>query len=296
LDSANRTALSQLGQLYSRNGEYAKALSSFLRLIALDSANSYYYKQAGMLAARSNEFMIAKFLFEKALKLNSDDIESALGLGNIFMEMQHYEKVDSIVQQSLFIDPAFRPMLVLQAKSAFEQHHYEAVIPTVNSLLEKSDTTGIYARMLGVSYYHLKDFDNVVTCMTYLLRNRYDFDWIYFYMGVATRELGNVPASVRWLKLAAQKSISDNTKIYYSQLGQSFEDMGNYEEAIRAYRTAYNYSKDGILLYHLARNYDVYYEDKATAALYYQKYLESDDTIRLAREYARKRMQDMGHF
>jgi tetratricopeptide (TPR) repeat protein len=150
--------------------------------------------------------------------------------------------------------------------------------------------------MLGVSYHHVKDYSNVVTCMNYLLRNRYDFDWIYFYMGVAFRELGDVPASVRWLKLAAQKSISDNTKIYYSQLGQSFEDMGNYEEAIRAYRTAYNYSKDGVLLYHLARNYDVYYEDKATAALYYQKYLESDDTIRLAREYARKRMQDMGHF
>jgi hypothetical protein len=40
----------------------------------------------------------------------------------------------------------------------------------------------------------------------------------------------------------------------------------------------------------------MYYKDKTTALAYYEKYLESDDTIRKAREYARSRMQDMGKF
>lgn len=296
IDSVNITALNQLGQLYARNGDYTKATSVFTRLINLDSTNSYYCKQAGTTALRSDEIMTARSWFIKALELNPTDAETSLALGNILMEMGDYKGVDNITRQALAVDPTYKPMMLLQARSAFEQEKYESVIITINNLLTKSDTTALYARLLGISYFQLKDYSKLVTCMNYLVRHMYDYDWIYYYLGVATRELGDAPASVKWLNLAAQRSISENTRTYYSQLGLSYEEMGNYEEAIRAYRAAYNYSKEGILLYHLARNYDVYYKDKATALLYYQKYLESDDTIRVAREYARKRMQDMGIF
>ena len=115
-------------------------------------------------------------------------------------------------------------------------------------------------------------------------------------MGIVSRELGDTPNSIKWFKLAIQRSISKNIEIYYSQLGKNYEDMGDYQGAIQAYRAAYNYSREGIFLYHLARNYDVYYEDKGTALLYYQKYIESDDTIRVARKYALERLRDAGQF
>ncbi|HKZ36146.1 MAG TPA: tetratricopeptide repeat protein, partial [Chryseolinea sp.] len=198
--------------------------------------------------------------------------------------------------QALAVDPQFKPLLLLSARSAFDQQQYERVINTIHTLLEKSDTTALHARLLGVSYFHLHEYNKLITCMQFLLKNRYQSEWIYYYMGVAYRELGDVSASIDWFKQAVEKSISENTTTYYSELGKSYEEVGNHQEAIRAYRAAYNYSKEGILLYHLARNYDIYYKDKTTALAYYQKYLESDDTIRLAKEYARKRMQDMGVF
>jgi len=296
MDSTNLSALNQLGQLYARDGDFGKAFTSFAQLIKLDPTNSYYYRQAGSMASRLEDKTSAKKLFNKALNLNPADTESSLALGNILMELEEYESVDSIAQQALAVEPRFKPMLILSAKSAFEQQHYESVIITINHLLEKSDTTALYARLLGISYFNLKEHEKLMTCMSYLLKNRYDYEWIYYYMGVSSRELGDVYASLQWFRLAAQKSISENTKTYYSELGKSYEKLGDYQGAIRAYRAAYNYSKDGILLYHLARNYDIYYKDKTLALEYYEKYLESDDTIRLAREYARKRMQDMGKF
>jgi len=296
MDSANLSALNQLGQLYARDGDFEKAYSTFAQLIKLDPTNSYYYKQAGSIASRLEDKTSAKKLYRKALSLNPADIESSLALGNVLMELEEYESADTVAQQALAIEPGFEPMLLLSAKSAFEQQHYESVIIAVNSLLESSDTTALYARLLGISYFHQKEHEKLMTCMTYLLKNRYDFEWIYYYMGVSSRELGGVTSSLRWFRMAAEKSISENTKTYYSELGKSYELLGDYQGAIRAYRAAYNYSKDGILLYHLARNYDVYYKDKKLALEYYEKYLESDDTIRLAREYARKRMQDMGKF
>jgi tetratricopeptide (TPR) repeat protein len=296
IDSVNVTALNQLGQLYARDGDFTKSLSIFLRLNALDPTNGYYCKQAGSMAARMSETGTAKFWFKKALNYNPADVEASLALGNILMETEEYEAVDSITQQALALDSHFKPMLLLQAKSAFEQQHYESVVIILNDLLKKSDTTSLYARMLGVSYFHLKEYEPLTTCMTYLLKNRFDYEWIYYYMGVASRELGNVPASINWFRMAGEKSISENTKIYYSEWGKSYEAVGDFPGAIKAYRSAYNYSKDGILLYHLARNYDVYYKDKTTALAYYKKYLQSDDTIRLSKEYAKKRMQDMGDF
>lgn len=296
LDSANSTALNQLGQLYARKGDYEKAMESYRVLVHQDAENSYYSKQVGLMASRAGDKMYGIKWLSKALVLNPSDTEASLALGTILLDFQNYVLVDSIVREALVLEPSFKPLLVLKAKSAFEQKKYSEVIPVVNDLVEQSDTTALYARLLGVSYFHLGEYRNVITYMTYLLGNNYDYDWIYYYMGIASRELGDHPVAIDWFKLAAQKSMSDNTRIYYSQLGQSYEDVGDYQRAIGAYRAAYNYSKEGILLYHLARNYDVYYKDKATALTYYQKYLESDDTTRLAKEYAKKRVQDMGIF
>jgi tetratricopeptide (TPR) repeat protein len=235
-------------------------------------------------------------LFEEACKLNPTDVEALLALGNILFDMDDYEGADKIVQQALASAPAFRPVLLLQAKLAYEQHQYTTAISTLNKLILSSDTTVLFARMLCVSYFNLRDYSNVMNCVNFLIRNHFDSEWLYYYMGVAVRELGNVKGSVDWFKLAIDRSISDNMKTYYSQLAKSYESIGDYANAIRAYKAAYNYSMEGIYLYHLARNYDIFYKDKSTALLYYEKYLQSEDTVRLAREYARLRMQDMGKF
>lgn len=295
IDSSHLGALNQLGQLYSRDGDLGKAQRCYVRLIEVDSTNSYYYKQAGSAASRAGDKAKAVYFFQQALNFNPADMESALALGNIFMDLEAYESVDSVVQRALAIDPSYRPLIQLQARSSFEQQHFESVVITASQLVKK-DTSELNARMLGVSYFYLKQYENMATCMLYLLRNRYDHESIYYYLGMGARELGDVANSVEWLKRAAEKSISENTKVYYAQLAQSYELLGDYAAAIRSYRAAYNYSKDGIMLYHLARNYDTFYKDKSLALEYYKKYLESEDTIRLAREYARKRMRDMGVF
>jgi tetratricopeptide (TPR) repeat protein len=296
IDSGNVTALNHLGQLYARDGEFGKALSAYVNLIDLDSGNAYYCKQAGSMAMRLSNISDAQAWYTRALNLNARDTESYVALANILMVMEQYRSVDSIVRAALIFEPYFKPLLLLSARSAFEQRNYEFTVETLNTLLEKTDTTALTARLLGISYYHLQEYEKLISCMQFLLTNKYDFEWVYYYMGIAFRELGDASGSVSWLKLAVEKSISENTSSYYTQLGQSYEQVGDHLSAIKAYRAAYNFSNEGILLYHLARNYDVYYKDKATAAAYYRKYLESDDTIRLAREYAKRRMQDMGHF
>jgi tetratricopeptide (TPR) repeat protein len=296
MDSMSVAALNQLGQLYSRNGDYPGALDSFVRLIGLDSTNGFYYKQAGLMASRMEDNAKARIFFSTALNYNPADIESSLALGNILMEMEEYESVDTVVRLALALAPASRSILLLRARSDLEQQHYGSVVVTVNTLLQQSDTTVLFARLLGESYLHLQQYPNLIDCMLFLLKNRYEDERVYYCMGIALQELGDAGGSIPWFERAAQKSISQNTKVYFLQLGRSYEAMKKYAEAIRAYRTAYNYSKDPILLYHLGRNYDVYYKEREPALDHYRKYLRSDDTTSSARDYARRRMQDMGEF
>lgn len=79
----------------------------------------------------------------------------------------------------------------------------------------------------------------------------------------------------------------------YTQLATSYESLKDFKSAIKYYKAAYESSKSDILLYHLARNYDVYYKDKSQAITYYKRYLSSDDTIRIAREYTRLRLDEL---
>ena len=55
------------------------------------------------------------------------------------------------------------PLIVLSAKSAFEQQKYHDAVATVNALLETTDTVAVYARLLGASYFQLHEYKKVIS-------------------------------------------------------------------------------------------------------------------------------------
>jgi tetratricopeptide (TPR) repeat protein len=296
IDSDNVTALSHLAQLYVRDFNPKMAMICYYSLIRLDSTNGFYYKQAGNVSLMIEDEPGARVWYQTALELNAADQEAALGLAVLLLEDEHFAETDSVITRALRFDPASRPLRLLKARSAYAQHNYDLAISVINNILENSDTTQMYARLLGTSYFQAKQYSAAVPCMNFLLRAGQQDDRIFYYLGVEARERGDINSSVTYFRKAAELSMSENTSIYFSHLGQSYEDLKDYPKAIKAYRDAYNHSGKGILLYHLARNYDTYYRDKDVAFKYYEKYLESADTVRKAKEYARKRLQDMGKF
>lgn len=295
-DSSDRTSLNQLGQLYSRNDDYEKAIACYDRLISLDSLNSFYYKQYAMLSAESNNVINAVLGFYKVLELNPSDMEAYGGLGNILLEMEDFATLDTIIESGLSQDLDNQQLILLKARSHYGQKQYKDVIRTINELLTISDTLVIHARLLGISYFQLDQYVNVLPCMKFIIDSGQESEWAYYYMGMSYRNLGDIPASIEYLDKAVQESISDNISIYYTQLGRSYEDNKQFKSAIRCYKAAYESSKSGILLYHLARNYDTVYKDKSQATTYYKRYLNSDDTIKVAREYSRKRLDTLADY
>jgi tetratricopeptide (TPR) repeat protein len=290
LDSTNQVALMQLGQLYPRNGESDKAKRCYEKLIALDSTNSFYYKQFATFESSVNDMGVSLKLYSKSLALNPTDMESYASLGAILLELDDFIALDTLLKRGLARDSTQASLLVLQAKSQMGQQQYRGAVKTLGKLLDKKDTIPAYARLLGISYFQLNEYPNVVKCMNFLLNSNLKSEWVYYYLGVSYRELNDLPRSIEYMDKAIEEGISDNLGIYYSQLARTFEEKKDYKNAIHYYKAAYEKSKSKIMLYHLARNYDVYYKDKTTAIAYYKQYLLSDDTIKIAREYSRHRL------
>jgi tetratricopeptide (TPR) repeat protein len=295
MDSLNRNALFQLGHLYSRNNQYQQARKCYHTLISLDSTNSYYYKQFANTAFQVNDLVTAAAYYLRTVQLNPQDIEAYSALGNILLETEQYQLADSLL--SLAVRTTNHPQLtILWCRALLGAEKFQEVLDLGNTLITNGDTSITAARLLGVSYFQLQRYNLVIPCMKMLISSGVESDWVYYYLGVAYQQTGNPEVAIEYLNHAIEAGISDNISMYYTQLAVAYEEKKDLKSAIRFYKAAYETSKSDILLYHLARNYDDYYKDKAQAIAYYKRYLNSDDTISLTRQYSQYRLEQLKNY
>jgi tetratricopeptide (TPR) repeat protein len=91
-------------------------------------------------------------------------------------------------------------------------------------------------------------------------------------MGVAYQQSHEPDSAIMYFNKAIDAGISENISNYYTQLASTYEELKDFKSAIKYYKAAYESSRADILLYHLARNYDVYYKDKTQAIAYYKRF------------------------
>ena len=149
-------------------------------------------------------------------------------------------------------------------------------------------------KLLGVSNLQIGNHEAAITYLQNALEESSDSETICYYLGHAYRNNGDFEKSAYYFGKAIRSGISDNISEYYTNLAIVYEQTENYAESIKAYQAAYRSSKNKILLYHLARNYDLYYEDKKTALNYYKKYLALNDSDNLEfMDYSKHRINEL---
>ena len=121
-----------------------------------------------------------------------------------------------------------------------------------------------------------------------------DSEVLHYYLGLSYQEMGENQEAVKYLQKAIELGITENIENYYTRLAVVYEELGNFEKSIQLYKAAYAETKDKILLYHLARNYDTFYKDKNTALKYYELYLEELDSSNIEyMDYSKNRINEL---
>lgn len=296
IDSTNANACNQLGQLYSKTGQYELGVDLYQKLIEADSTNSFYWKQYASLVSQTGNITYATSYYLKAVELNPRDIEAYTSLVNLLLEAEEFSTADSILTKAL-TDVSHPQLKLLLARAQFGEEKYQSVIDNINGMLAPSrDTTATMARLLGISYFQLHRYNEVIQCMNVLVDAGVQTEWMYYYMGASYDQLKAYDKAIVYVQKAIEMGISDNIETYYTQLAVSYENTNDFKNAIHYYKAAYETSKSDILLYHLARNYDQMYKDKSSALAFYKRYLNSEDTIRVTREYSQRRVEELSDF
>jgi len=290
-DPLNRRAWLALGQLYGRMKQYGESFNAYRKLIEMDSLNSYYYKQYAFVALEADAQDAAIASLQKALELNPTDIESTTKLAELLVDGEQPEMAEEILTNVLTRTSSPHLRLLL-AKAQMDGKKYKEAIQTTTELMT-NDTLPAHARILGASHYKLGHSEEAIPWLKFMLEAGFKGEWIYYYIGAAYQELNKQDSAIVYFNKAVKKGTSQYMNSYFVQLATSYEAKSNFKMAIKYYKAAYRESRVGILLYHLACTYDVYYKDKAPALAYFKRYLESDDTIQAAREYSQHRVDQL---
>lgn len=295
MDSTNLTALNQLGLLYQKESNYKKSLSQYKKLATLDSLNSYYHKKIAELSLKMGAIPNALFGYLQTHQLNPTDVEVIMELSKLYKQMEFYEKADSLIQKGISLDSTNIKLRLLLAKSAYTQKKYATVIRNLQPVMALTkDTSSYVLKLLGVSSFHVKDYAQAIHSLNKVVDSKQASEIIHYYLGLAYKASNKFKLSTQHFEEAITLGISDNVPTYYTNLAISLEEQGKHGAAIKAYQAAYKSSENKILLYHLARNYDAYYENKQTALQYYERYVAANDTDNIKfKDYSNYRISEL---
>jgi len=277
-DSNNIALRNELAKSYYQNKQYDSALLCFNHLLSIQKNNGYYWKQIGKIHTATNNYFEAISAYKSAINLNSNDLESSIELVKLLMKIELYDTAYESIITAIESYPANRTLLKLQLKLDYSMGKNKELIAVAEKLFQLEDSSILTQKLLGITHYHEKNYEDAIHFLENVLEVDTKSETLHYYLGLSYRENGNQKLAADYLEKAIDLGVSDNLGTYYTQLAVSYEEGQNFKKSIHAYKIAYKSTKNKILLYHLARNYDLFYKDKSIAIKYYEKYLASNDS------------------
>ncbi len=279
IDSNNIFLMNKMAVIYQKEMNYTSAIGQYKKLISLSPENAFYWKKSGQLKYKSNDLKGALIDFQKAHELNTRDVEVIGQLCRLNLKLNQLESSKALLEKGLSLNPEDVGLLSMKAKIHYQEKDFAETIQSVEQVVRiTGDTSLLMLKLLGVSFLQTGDSEKSIVCLERALTDAPDSETLYYYLGFAYKNIGKDEKSISCFQKAIESGISENISMYYSNLAEMYESKENYGQAIKAYKMAYESSEEKEILYHLARNYDMYYKDKSTALSYYEKYMSSNDS------------------
>lgn len=295
LDSNNLQANLYLGILNKQKRNYQNALYYFKRINLLKPLQPKYLKFIADCYASLSQKDSSYSYLGKAYAAAPNDINIKLALAELLYEMKNYTEVDKLVQEGLVLDSNNVSLLGLGVRSGYNQKQYKRILPIVDQMTKMGLGESIFTpTMFGVfAAIQLKDYTKSLSYTDYLMRNGSEAEQVYYYAAKACAGLKQYEKSNQYLSKCLDLAISDNTEIYYTEMGENFEALKSFSKAQKNYDTARFLSGNSILLYRKALAYEAASDTERAKKAYkdFLKQAQKDDTAFV--NFAKKRMTEL---
>jgi len=277
-DSTNILSLNKLATIYTNESNYRESIKYYHKILRIDSTNSYYYSQLGNLYKRAENIPLSIEYYNKALELNPENILVLDELARFYMKLGLLNKADNLINVGISIDSTNLRLLISKSKILYRQQKYDTTIIVINHILDISkDTSSLMLRLLATSNFNMKKYNKAIELLEKIVTQGEESEVIYYFLGKSYLEIKEPEKSIAYFNKALKEGISENVSTYFINIAYLQEEKGKYINAVKAYKDAYYYTKDKIILYKIAKNYNLAYKDKEPALKYYKKYLKQRD-------------------
>jgi tetratricopeptide (TPR) repeat protein len=274
-DTTNKAVLFSLGAIEARRGDNVKALLYYQKIVKTDSNNFNVYKQMASLAQNMGDVVSTKNYLQKANYINPVEADAAFDLASIYIQTLAYSKADSIIEPALKADTG--NMLLWFGKTHVDYHfkkYYEAV-SDCNKLISNGNQTSMVVNMLGISYFELKQFKDCINTFARTEETQTATETMFYYMAMSYKAIGEQEKAIEYLKKTIGQAVSPNANAYYSEIGDSFETLKRYNEAIKYFEKSMFFGVIPLTYYELANIYDKKLKNRAKARFWFKKYIHS---------------------
>ena len=100
-----RRAWGNIGQIYFRRGEFAKAVNAFSRVVELGGANAITFGLLGVAHTRDGNYVSAESAFRMATLLDPNTTDWKIGLAETFFRQQRYADAATLFQGLIAENP-----------------------------------------------------------------------------------------------------------------------------------------------------------------------------------------------
>ncbi|MDN3586299.1 tetratricopeptide repeat protein [Pedobacter aquatilis] len=294
LQPQNLSILFNLASIAGKRGNNNKSKSLYEEIIKIDSNNFSPYKQLANL--ETDLISVKKIIYlKKANKLNPVDADVVFDLAELYMKSNLHGMASNILAPALKADSTNIQLLKIKLPLCLVQAKFDEAINTGEKLFAQGDSSSFVLNNLGKVYYMKKDFQKGLNYFKKVSAQAAEDtnEGLFYNIALCYRGLKDYNSAAQYFTKAINAGISKKTLLYYTKLGESFEQDEKFESAAAAYRKGAFFDNEGNMLYILAQIYDTKLNQKTNAINTYAqvlKVLPNTDGNKEVFEFINKRM------
>lgn len=283
--------LASIAQQQRNNTE---ALGYLLRLSQYYPENPAYLQRVARIFYSEENYPAAMNYMLSAYRCDTLNQTSVAELAEIWMKLEMPGNAYRLLSNGIELFPEnllFRKQMV---SVCYRRNKMVELIDHGSFLTARGDTTPTVVRLKAFAYFDLGDIDKSEFWLDYLLSKDLTSEDVWFYKGKVTEARGNKSEALKYYEKAVDMTLSPNFSPFLLQLAISLEENHQYQESIRWLQSGRTFKDGPELIYQLARNFDLFYQDKQPALQHYQMFIElAGENLEGQRAYAIQRVREL---
>lgn len=284
-----------LGQIYDAEENSPKAIKHYLAIYKMDTTRAPTSKKLAGLYLKGGDKSSGFWYYKKAHHLNPLDISVITSLSEIFIENDQIGIADSLLNMAYQLDSNNVKVLLLSAKVFYMHSEYADAVYNLEKANHFVDFSPYFNKLYGYALLRIDSVDQAIYFLEKaLVGERSNREYAHYYLATAYEKKEMQDYAIHHYQKALEEAISNNTSIYFRNLGLIYEEQKQYKEAIQQYKKGLDWNDEGrndMLWFYLARSCDYYYKDKAIAIRHYSTYMKSKDSNKELKKYAAERIK-----